>query len=954
MLPLWIIDLNKDQKARARLRERIEKLKVFDERLKIDDSDTFFYPKVDWCYTELPEVDYTADGWLEELIEHIVKAGQKYVAYLMSHSPSNECLANVVVLGDITQSDTLRLFSSLAAIIKNDKCRIIPAHVHQGISIVGFLYVPSNVNTLAYNKRQGVLRCLKELEIQGRLDRIKGYDRIVLYQDTQHRTQKFYPTLNEERLTEYLFQCLLNMYYACDASHPLLHGKNETDDYFISMGVGSLYYDTRGIGRGDILRAAKDFLKTLKADPTVESEDHGVKILDLDMNNSPESLIESLASVKHEDDNIDDVLSPKGIQIEEPNPHPVADYNHKYLKRYYYRLYLKLFPTRFINKLSERIAKTTSDVLIKINDKVDVAFSQISLSIQTGLKSVLKDKTSAERGCFKLVRKRFEDLKVTFIKARDERVDGLVEEHIWKPFILNNLPKRYRDYFTDYHDAFTMDRNAGNGTELCDEMKRNAMARLVALLQKEATILSRFGRSFILGMMLVLAGMPIFEIMNASSLDLSALSENHIEWVGDPKWYYFLVAAILFIIPSLIQLICYFIANYKKRKVESQLLTYYLHDSKARVANRIVSCVKDMYTDCSKLCQEYINRCDTILKESDIISEEAIDDDTMFVEKTMFNQPLTGGRLLFKYDDEAGEFRRKIFPENVNNLSFFSVNGGSPTRVDRLSTTQFYAIAHKDYSDILDLFKGVELKNRVTKDKDSETEELQLLTKEQIDKLKADAWEQAKKDFSHNIYRKFKEMQLPVGDPTIAEKVRTLLKNKMDADFEQFAKFCAPNGEFAINDDIIYADVKSNSHFSVQAAFEKYLPHDGRTDYQIDDKYKYMLFLTEWRAINEFALKRIVPELELDNKEFMFAPDVDITRFEVSKEQGGGLSYSELLDKEMPEFIKGIEGPISSILLYSLIGDSSDDWLELFSKAAFVRLDKVAEEKYVHTLKAKR
>ena len=47
---------------------------------------------------------------------------------------------NICVLGDATEEFSLKFFSTTAAIIKKEKLRIIPGHIHQGVNILGVLY----------------------------------------------------------------------------------------------------------------------------------------------------------------------------------------------------------------------------------------------------------------------------------------------------------------------------------------------------------------------------------------------------------------------------------------------------------------------------------------------------------------------------------------------------------------------------------------------------------------------------------------------------------------------------------------------------------------------------------------------------------------------------------------------------------------------------------------------
>lgn len=336
MLPLWIIDLNRDENLQLQFKQKVDSIPGASEN---------------WRYTTYKDINFDDENWFVDFVQELVSSGQKALRELKTIKPINDCCMNICVLGDATQEYTLKFFSTTAAIIKKEKLRIIPGHIHQGINILGMLYVPSDIHNADFAKRQSVLRCLKELDVQHRVNLAAGYDRVMLYQDTQRRTAKVYPLLTEEQRMDYLLQCIIHLYYVCDSTHPLLDG-NSSDDFFFSLGVGSLYYDTDEQDEKDIRLIGNEIIDVLKEKGTVEDKDHGISIFDL-RQLSTSKLFETLQITFNE------APSMATLGVTPPVKHPVADYSDKHLIALFYKAYLKYYPTNLLNKIVENIADST-------------------------------------------------------------------------------------------------------------------------------------------------------------------------------------------------------------------------------------------------------------------------------------------------------------------------------------------------------------------------------------------------------------------------------------------------------------------------------------------------------------------------------------------------------------------------------------------------------------------
>ena len=855
MLPLWIIDLNRDENLQKEFKQKVDSLPGTSEN---------------WRYTTYKDIDFEDENWFVDFVQELVSSGQRVIRDLKTVKPINDCCMNICVLGDATQEYTLKFFSTTAAIIKKEKLRIIPGHIHQGVNILGVLYVPSDIHNSDFNKRQSVLRCLKELDVQHRVNLAGGYDRIMLYQDTQRRTAKFYPLLNAQQRMDYVFQSLIHLYYVCDSTHPLLDG-NGTDDFFFSLGVGSLYYDTDEQDENDLRLVGNNIVNTIKEKGSVDSKDHGISIFDL-RTISTNKLFDTLQITFQE------APSVESLGMTPPVKHPVGDYTDKHLLAIFYRAYLKFYPTRLLNKIVENIADSTKNYLENINTRMNDYFSQVSSSLRANIHNVLRNWISPEVGCLSLLKNKLSGLKETVVRLR-KTVDEATEVELWSTIITKNVPKRLNDAFMDYHSAFQQDEKNTNSSH-CDTMKEEVTEKYTDMLRKEPTLLSVLVRSFLAGIILVLAFMPVIEAMSPAIVNL-----------GNVKDFSFLWAALLFLIPLIIEDIKWVRRNRKKRKLVDRLVAFYLHDSYARLVNRAKNNIYDFYDRLVALCDEYDKRCDTIIAEPEVI------DDThaykLEIPKTMFNQPVIDGVC-------CGS---PLFPDTEMNRNLLNIHG-SVVRVDRVSRKHQYVLV-QDFAELfMTLFDGVKVHESIYRD--PQTSQVVAMNEQQKEEARKQAWAEAKTAFHKDFVNQVKTIFIPRNDTTIAQKLNVLAaRPENQKGFEVFASFCESNGEFVANDDKDFADIKTNN-LAMREAFYKHLPlYTTACQVNEDPMYRSFLFLTKWRSFNHITPSRILPE-------------------------------SELFDKDV--FHVWNKPPKSSLILYALIGNMSAEWYELFSPRALVEV----------------
>lgn len=871
MLPLWIIDLNRDEGRRVRLQELLmslqdtsirdaeyknasdldDILEELNEREIAESANPIRLVDTLWHYSDCLDISFEEESWVGSFVDYLVNEGQSFVHKVYASSPTNECCMNVCVLGNSTELSSLKLFSSVAAIVKREKGKIVPDHIHQGINIVGMLFVPSDINARPFSERQDTLRCLKELNVQHQVKAVSGYDKVMLYQDTQHRTEKLYPLLDKQQQMDFVFQCLLHLYYACDSTHPLIDGTNNSEDFFFTMGAASLYYDTREQDCKDIVDLLKGLLKTFKEEPTSESETVNLSLMG-NVDISPYEVVDAL--------DIGGNLPDTDKLIESPSPyHPVKNFQAKLLKRNFYQGWLKRFPYEFLNSIIKNIAFSTKETLLKINEGMDKKFRFIVDKLfPIQIKGFIEKECSLDKGGVRLIRNKFEELQGNLADYKDDLKSNM-DKYYWEPRI-NRIHEEHEelyDSFVDYHDAYVSDTRESQ-TNHRDDIKRNAMNRLVEHLKKGTPILARMVRAFLLGVSLTMSVMLIIELLYANfNFENLTFVPQHFDFIPNENPFIFIYALIIFLIPGLWQLISYYLYKRRLHKLQNDLIACYLHDAYEKQGNRIQNQVTDFYNKLIEYCKAYKLRCDQVLNDNSLFDHYKCFD--VEIEETMFNQPLIGGKCNLKNVD--GHLEEKEFFPNYSIIANEVKLGDQKIGICSINPEQQYQLIQENADSIFQLFTKVNIYPLVGPER---------LTREEIDQNVEDDWSMAKNMFASCSVKSFYHYILPRRDGTVGEKLniyRKDLKNRNG--FELLVHFAAPNGEFSANDDKEFADLKSNSEFlSWPNAFGMYLPAFS-TVYQVINKselFDCYLFLTRWKTFDSISYNRILPETELNEE----------------------------------------------------------------------------------------
>lgn len=853
MLPLWIIDLteNKDRNSGwcDKMKLRISHLRGADTRWRYTTTE-----RVDGYIDLMSEKEVDDGEWLKNFRSLIVSEGREFVRMLYQSNPSNDPVLNVCIIGNSLERRSLRLFSSTAAVIKKLKPIIVPDHIHIGLNIIGMLFIPYDVNALSFYKRQHILRCLRELHVQNRVKHSAGYDKVMLFQDSQHRTEKVYGRLEGINLVDYVFQCLVHLYYACDDVHPLIDGTHVNDDFYFSMGVGSLYYDTVLQDNKEAALVGNSLFATFKqkgseetlADEVQLLENHGLRA---------DELYE--AELKDKDDFNEDVLD---NLVPDCPVHPVNNFASLSLERRFYNNYLPSYVERFVKSTINAVSSLTRDRLVRVNEKLAVKREKVLLSMKAAVEGILR-KSSHQRGSATLVKTVFTNFREELQSFKEKmRKDDVLENHFWEP-VFSGVSKRYNGFLKDYHEAYRADDKdeKSSGTN-CDTKKAEAMDRLVALLENDSTILSRIGRAFLAGIVCVLVFVPFLELLSPRFINIGRVS--------DFSWLY---GAFIFLIPMAVEIYRFYKFHWKRKKLEDTIKAYYLHDSYARLANRLQNQIELFYEALMGLCDKYIARCDRILETDKPFSEK--DAKSPDIPETMFNIPVMGGRIGTK----------EVFPKRELDYNTLRIEE-EKVRIDKISEEQYYTLIRKFSEDMSLLYERVG-------DALSEEEEERN-------------WNFARTQFVRSMEESISSVFIKRSDSTVGDKLFKYSKTPENrAGFDLFNRFCSTNGELTVNDNDQFGDLKTNRQ-ELARVFEPIMP--VKTSCQVYEDcdpayplYTSYLFLTRWRTFDFVSANRIIPELKLDDRDFAI--------------NNGFVDSDHSL-------------PVSTLFLYSLIQGLSSEW----------------------------
>lgn len=995
MLPLWIIDLTSKSSRNVHfVNDLLGKTKgVFIKSEGSQESDKNETCVTDgdfcWYYSRYNSDIFDCDlSLFNDLTEktgeeirlfsdkvyefqgQLVRDGQEYVKMIRHSSLKAYTSLNICVLGDATEEFSQLLFPSVALLLQKEKGRMLANHIHQGMSVIGALFVPSSINSEEVTIRENVLRTLMEVDVQHKVSTVPGYDHVILYQDVQNRYEKYYSLLNEKEQAEFIFQCLVHMYYACNTQHPLISGVAAADSFYISLGVASLMFDDDLLGRQTGAKVCNGMLSAFYATPKNDN------YLETAKERAKERILVSDSCIDPK--NILDFFRLPEINLEEvktdiPAPHPILNFSEKYLKNRYYRQFLSNSVAEFRRKMDDEIEKSTRASLEVAHNSFARKLDDFQRITMPSTIMQFIEKSNPSDGGIPYLESLLKDFKEK-LAIQKKRISDYVEKHVWIPSF-SNIPLEYQDYYSNYHEAYKSDIEANNGDKYANEMKNAAIADLCNHQKQETAILSRLARTFLLGLVSVIFLLPLVNLIFPDSWHIRQTAGI---WAG-----------ICFALPVLIELFIAVRYLVKRERKFNKLRGFSYHDAYARVANRIVSESQNYYDKLMALCDRYLERTEIIRKEVYGIQEEEVE--TSNLPFTKFNQPLVNG-------DFCGQV---ILTESALETKQIYVNHRK-VPVDSLTEENYFSLIHLLKHNFVMLFNDVRIREEHPYENMNDgSGTVRLLSEQDVENRERESWEKIKSDFETQFLQNVKNELVPLQYPSACEMImQSFAKDRNKSIVQPFVEFAATNGEFTTSANIEYADVKTLSD-KIKELFDEYIPKraiyqnedaevekTGRTVRYCDREtmiaralFKKHIFLTRWYSYENISLNRILPMEDFDieeRKRQVNETDLDPKKkrcdktvsdfIEVAGETDsvvddaqisvGETTQTETLNNGNSEIKKKNEGthPISasSTLLWSLCEkDNSILWLKLFHTDILNKARSISEDVFNKTLTQK-
>ncbi|MBQ7191329.1 MAG: hypothetical protein IJS00_00450 [Paludibacteraceae bacterium] len=906
MLPLWIIDITAQSERRVHFQHllaQIKHVRLSKQQSSTDEQtiekETVTHPSSSfirdiekeealqrniiegdyWWYSQVK--DYLKDineddaqltaTRLYEMQSDLVEEGQRFLKHLRQSNVKPYQTINIIVLGDATEQLTQHIFASMAAVLQKEKERILPNHIHQGMEIMGMLFLPSDTNSRKVSERHRIRRMLEEIDVQHTISSIRGYDHVILWQDVQNRTENVYPLLDSKGQAEYILQCLVHLYLACDITHPVISGTGAADTFYLSLGMASVFFDLQHEDRMLGNELERSLLNSLKSEGLEEKYNEHLELITKD-EYAPEQL--------HILNNIAPFFTQTIVEPEreQPSPHPINDMASRRLKRDFYRNYLRFFPARFLQEIVAFVEEKTNPMLSHIAADSQRAYKDAQHHIKDNLDRTISQ-LSANDGGLPIIKYLFRNMQEKLAGNR-QQINNALERRFWTPLYNNLIADSLQEDFMFYHDAYREDlRNKSARNQ--NALKQEALNNLRLSLSQTHTLLSHIARTFFLSLLMLLIFVPILQL----------ITSHPILWT-----------ALIMLMPMMIQLTGWLFWKRKTKQCVRRLHAYYLHEAYARIANRIDNEINGFYDKLIALAGEYRHRAEQI--SADVVIPTLNDTGDTECPKTMFNQPLHGGRFAGKPILHADDMRDCFV--RVNYI---------PRPFNELSRKDYYMLINQFHRDIMILFNDVYLTENLIKTFDTASGDTILLSKTQQEEIKAQQWHKNIELFKARLTEDMAYVMVPREYSSVGEKLcensrMTGRKNLL----KPILEMAAPNGEISSTADTEYADIKTNQK-EISHLAAPYLPVVN-TKYQIepyDIIYQKYIFVTRWRSFEHLPYNRILPTED----------------FDTAIRQQRVYQHNEK-SAEKP--------PLSSLLLWALCpNDTSSVWLRLFDAEHFAQ-----------------
>ncbi len=583
MLPLWIINLEKDEASEKKLAALLEGMS------------TSLRPY--WHYSHLKTGAIDDGKAFSQFQGELVKEGQDCYNKFMDAGLS---VGNfqIAVLGSAKEPLSRSVFAPMAGLIRDALPRIVQEHTNLGVEVTGLIYVPSTVNQEPDSEcRKKIAVFLEEVNLLSGENGSGAYNRVVAYSDIQNESCRFYGKLNESDRTELLFQYLTNLFLGSpDSEKPF--DKTGSGGGVYALGAASVYFNQKAHWNQDMKVVLDALIAELKDENNRDDFYAGTLVRDIIEvapvfpENYAERLTEGCSSISV------NLRKLEGT----PNPHPVWNLLKVDLFPSYYRKYLRYMPARIVRYLQDLSYALQSRFVGVIRANTQKATEAGVLLLRSAVDKILLDwknpyTTLAQLESFyEKARQRFEELRTgaslpfmgilpvpEYLKADYERCESGTD--------------------VAFADSF-------------DKLKKD--------LRKEPVILSLVVRCFFLGVLLVFIALPVIKTLFPSMMAYA------FGWVP-----------LLLLFPLVIELLGNICRHFKRlRRLKYRLLAATLHSVNDKLFKELTDALDKVY---DKLITECGNQLQLLksFRELLVVPEPEMGD--LLLPQTRFNQPLIEG-----------------------------------------------------------------------------------------------------------------------------------------------------------------------------------------------------------------------------------------------------------------------------------------------------------------------
>ncbi len=610
MLPVWIINLNEDIDVRKRLAENLHNLSREQRHC--------------WRVTNLANRRWVRGienkDSFDAAVDYAVREGQRMVNYFLEKGYPFINL-QVCILGNAEEKLTQQIFHLLPAILEDKFGHILSTHLNRGLEQTGFLCVKESINQL--HDLEQKRRCVEFLEQMNAMMAKKKFARVVLYQENQYVSNRFYCQLQTNELTDLLFQYMVSVYF-CGENDATVFGNDLANQHgFYSLGAASVFYDGKGQHDMYAWEIRRNVLKAL-----VRDSDLNYDYITEDIAGDDE-IARNVAKVEGKLKSGCDLGEVFNKLYEKPDPHPVDDFYKYNLYRDYFHDYLKHLPSTLVKRhqqISYSLRYKAVDTMVKNREAIyESAASTIRESATYFIGSTYNPDVTLPQ-------------TLAYYNAMQEEICKYKEKAKENEEDMAKCPNFIKDYYLD----FKADEDRTTQQRCIDLVKE-----LSAVIDSEPTFLGLIFRTLFLSITIVFALVNVVPYLLEKIAfivnDLAEFSSYYNVLDSKYSWVWVTVGAI---IPWIASFVKYFRNRKYVRKLKLMLTANTLLEVNQNMRKDYVDQVDYLYNDLYDLCSQQKRHVQKLIDKAKAdLANDKPDFWTVDVKSTFFNQHLTQAKF---------------------------------------------------------------------------------------------------------------------------------------------------------------------------------------------------------------------------------------------------------------------------------------------------------------------